>query len=301
MSVCVRHTAVRWLAYIESPKTPHSFSALFLFTSFMKWVKMIVPGFMETLCRCVLTYCKPFGRDWVALCHLILHHPKERGVQIFLAHVAGISSRPLFLLYVLKVENCPFSFPGFTFSQGADTKSVGEHCKEAYKVHIADLLLKSPRCLALTPTIKTFLPVWCVPASSLNHTSLLLCLLPSQSGSFFFFFLQGKPLSRSIGEASLTSRGLILHLAYTLILQQSAQCCQMDRCTVCLVSIANARWALSSTNSNNLCGLLQEHSLMDPLSSLSHDICSNITGNKKKAGVSADRCRPLLPVAARGC
>lgn len=187
MSVCIRHTAVRWLAYIESPKTPQSFSALLLFTSFMKLVKMIVPGFMETLCRCFLTYCKPFGRDWVALCHLILHHPKERGVQIFLAHVAGISSRPLFLLYVLKVENCPFSFPGFTFSQGADTKFVGEHCKEAYKVHIADLLLKSPRCLALTPTIKTFLPVWCVPASSLNHTSLLLCLLPSQSGSFFFF------------------------------------------------------------------------------------------------------------------
>lgn len=131
--------------------------------------------------------------------------------------------RPLFLLRVLKVENCPFSFPGFTFSQGAGTKFVSEHFKEAYKVHTADLLLKSPCCL--TPTIKAFLPVWCVHASSLNHTPLPLCLLPTQVGSFFFFYRE-TPSS----EASLTSIGLILHLAYTLILQHSAHCCQMNRC-----------------------------------------------------------------------
>lgn len=57
-------------------------------------MKIIVPEFMETLCPCFQTYCKPFGRNWVALFNLILPYLEEQGMQLFLAQITAISSHP---------------------------------------------------------------------------------------------------------------------------------------------------------------------------------------------------------------
>lgn len=114
-----------------------------------------------------------------------MHHLEERG---FLALVAFHFQSPLVFIGRFKSGKLPFFLSGFhlyspRFSQtkGTDRKCVSECCVEAYKVHIADLLLKSPRRLARTPTIKTLLPVWRFLMKP--YISAIVCFM--QVGSFF--------------------------------------------------------------------------------------------------------------------
>lgn len=113
---------------------------------------------------------------------------RSEGAAVF--SVAFHFQSPLVFTGRFKSGKLPFFLSGFRlyspcFSQtkGTDRKFVSECCEEACKVHIADLLLKSPRRLPRTPTIKTLLPVWRLCASSWNHTSLL-CLF--FAGGIFF-------------------------------------------------------------------------------------------------------------------
>lgn len=96
-----------------------------------------------------------------------LASPRGARVQVFLALVAFHFQSPLVFIGCFKSGKLPFFLSRFhlyslhfTQTKGTERKFVSERCENAYKVHIANLLLKSPCRLACTPSIKTLLPVW---------------------------------------------------------------------------------------------------------------------------------------------